>query len=331
MSNINSPEEEKTPAFLLKTKSIPNDGYEEKFQDVKVEGNGFEPVFVPVLEHKFVEEGVREVRALLKNTEIGKEEGKKYGGLIFTSQRAVELFAKLVEEGNDGRVKDILHWSCDSANIFIESDAWPHLQDVPIYTVGPATSRALRSIPQSPPLNIFGAETGNGEALAHYMLDHYGKWYEDRKIKPPLLFMVGEQRRDIIPKTLMDPALPEGRRIQVDELVVYGTGVMESFEQNFTELLKGTEGRKSRWVVVFSPTGCEAMLRALGLLDPETGTVKNLARGEEQLRRTFIATIGPTTRDYLKNTFNYETDVCADKPSPEGVIEGIKNFSKNIK
>ncbi|PQE26472.1 uroporphyrinogen-III synthase protein [Rutstroemia sp. NJR-2017a BBW] len=292
---------------------IPNDGYEEKFQDVKVEGDEFEPVFVPVLEHKFVEEGVQEVKALLKNKEVGKEEGKKYGGLIFTSQRAVELFAKLVEEGHD------------------ESDAWPHLQDVPIYTVGPATSRALQSIPQSPPLNIFGAETGNGEALAHYMLDHYGKWYEDRKIKPPLLFMVGEQRRDIIPKTLMDPALPEGKRIQVDELVVYGTGVMESFEQNFTELLKATEGRKTRWVVVFSPTGCEAMLRALGLLDPETGTVKQFARGEEQLRRTFIATIGPTTRDYLKNTFDYEPDVCADKPSPEGVIDGIKKFSENRK
>jgi uroporphyrinogen-III synthase len=219
----------------------------------------------------------------------------------------------------------------DSANIFVESEAWPHLQDVPIYTVGPATSRALRSIPQNPPLNIFGEETGNGEALAHYMLDHYGKWYEDRKTKPSLLFMVGEQRRDIIPKTLMDPTLSEEKRIQVDELVVYGTGVMESFEQNFAELLKGTEGRKLRWVVVFSPTGCEAMLRALGLLDPETGTVKPFGSGEEKVRKTFIATIGPTTRDYLKNTFNYEPDVCADKPSPEGVIDGIKKFLENKK
>ncbi|KAM3072063.1 hypothetical protein ACMFMG_008524 [Clarireedia jacksonii] len=312
MSNTNL-QKERVPAFLLKTKSIPNDGYEEKFQDVKVEGSGFEPVFVPVLEHKFVEEGVQEVKAFLKNREIGNQDKNKYGGLIFTSQRAVELFAKLVEEGND------------------ESETWPNLQDVPIYTVGPATSRALRSIPQSPPLNIFGAETGNGEALAYYMLDHYGKWYDDRKIKPPLLFMVGEQRRDIIPKTLMDPTLPEERRIQVDELVVYGTGVMESFEQNFTELLKGTEVRKSRWVVVFSPTGCEAMLRALGWLDPEMGKAKHLANEEGTQRKTFIATIGPTTRDYLKNTFDYEPDVCADKPSPEGVIEGIKKFSQNRK
>lgn len=205
-------------------------------------------------------------------------------------------------------------------------DNWPYLQDIPIYTVGPATSRALRSIPQNPPLNIFGAETGNGEALAHYMLEHYGNWYKDRALKPSLLFMVGEQRRDIIPKTLMDPTLPGEKRIQVDELVVYGTGVMESFEEDFTNLLRDTRDRDVRWVVVFSPTGCEAMLRTLGMLDSRTGKVKQVDERDERNRKTFIATIGPTTRDYLKSTFDYEPDVCAEKPSPEGVIEGIKRF-----
>ncbi|QSZ31347.1 hypothetical protein DSL72_000910 [Monilinia vaccinii-corymbosi] len=202
------------------------------------------------------------------------------------------------------------------------SDQWPYLQDIPIYTVGPATSRALRSISHNPPLNIFGAETGNGETLAHYILEHYGDWYRDRTFKPSLLFMVGEQRRDIIPKTLMDPSLSEDKRIQVDELVVYGTGVMESFEENFTNLLRETKDRKTRWVVVFSPTGCGAMLRCLGMLDSQTGKFKQSdAKGN-----TFIATIGPTTRDYLRNTFDYEPDVCAEKPSPEGIIEGISKF-----
>lgn len=98
------------PVFLLKTKSTPNDGYEERFEEVGFnamryggEGErGFEPVFVPVLEHRFVEEGVEVVKTLLREREIGKDEQKKYGGLIFTSQRAVELFAKLVEEGRGG-------------------------------------------------------------------------------------------------------------------------------------------------------------------------------------------------------------------------------------
>jgi uroporphyrinogen-III synthase len=180
----------------------------------------------------------------------------------------------------------------------------------------------LRAIPQDPPLNIYGSDTGNGEALAHYMLDHYGKWYEERDVKPPLLFLVGEQRRDIIPKTLKDPALPDDRSIQVDELVVYGTGVMQSFEENFKRILLETKDKKMRWVVVFSPTGCEAMLRSLDLLDPETGKAKSSKNLVE--RNTFIATIGPTTRDFLQTTLGFEPDVCASKPSPEGVEEGIR-------
>ncbi|TVY94518.1 Uroporphyrinogen-III synthase [Lachnellula willkommii] len=296
---------EKTPVLLLKTKSLPNDGYKEQFDATK-EGIQFEPVFVPVLEHQLLEEGLKVARDALRNKEIGRQAAAKYGGLIFTSQRAVEAFAKLVDEGQD-------------------VDSWPHLQDIPIYTVGPATSRALRSIPQTPPLNIFGSETGNGEALAHYMIDHYGKWYKDMEIKPPLLFLVGEQRRDIIPKTLMNPALPRNRRIQVDELAVYGTGVMESFEKDFSKLLKETENKPMRWVVVFSPTGCEAMLRALCMLDPETGKVKT---ENQRDGKTHIATIGPTTRDFLQTSFDFEPDVCAEKPSPEGVEAGIETFLK---
>ena len=87
-----------TPVLLLKTKSTPNDGYEEQFSTVR-DGLIFEPTFVPVLEHRFLEEGLSIVRDQLQQRKIGKEPGAGYGGLIFTSQRAVEAFAKLVEEG----------------------------------------------------------------------------------------------------------------------------------------------------------------------------------------------------------------------------------------
>jgi uroporphyrinogen-III synthase len=157
------------------------------------------------------------------------------------------------------------------------------------------------------------------------MLDHYGEWYRDREVKPPVLFLVGEQRRDIIPKTLMNPELAGSRRIQVDELEVYGTGVMESFEEDFTKILQETADNINRWVVVFSPTGCDAMLRALNMLDSATCKVKS----RDQLQtnsNTYIATIGPTTRDYLRKNFGFEPDVCAEKPSPQGVEDGIRKF-----
>lgn len=135
----------------------------------------------------------------------------------------------------------------------------------------------------------------------------------------------------------MNPELPKNQYIQVDELEVYGTGIMESFEQNFSDILNtgGHSGKDSekpvRWVVVFSPTGCEAMLRVLNMLDPETGKVKTGERGggcgkRKGRRDTYIATIGPTTRDFLRKRFGFEPDVCAEKPSPEGIGAGIKKF-----
>ncbi|KAI0414562.1 uroporphyrinogen-III synthase [Xylaria grammica] len=303
-----SPDRPKVPVLLLKTKSSPTDAYEDLFSTPH-DDFCFEPTFVPVLQHCFQEEGLKGVRELLQGKKINGDVDSAYGGLIFTSQRAVEAFAKLVDEGQ-GR-----------------DESWPHLQDVPIYSVGPATTRALKAIPQSPPLRIFGEHTGTGDALARYILEHYSEWYRNRPTKPPLLFLVGEQRRDIIPKTLMDDTLPADTRIEVTETEVYGTGVMESFPKDFEKILSSTRDRFTRWVVVFSPTGCDSMLRGLSLIIDEK-TMK-AAKGPGP-RTTYIATIGPTTRDHLVRTFGFEPDVCAEKPSPEGVREAIINFKRSL-
>lgn len=195
---------------------------------------------------------------------------------------------------------------------------WPHLQDVPVYSVGPATTRALKAVPQQPPLQVFGEHTGIGDKLAPFILEHYGEWYKDRESKPPLLFLVGEKRRDIIPKVLREAGW------QVDEVVVYGTGELQSFKEDFRRRLGETADRPRRWVVVFSPSGCDSMLSALDLLDESTGKTKRGGTG----RRTFIATIGPTTRDHLIQKFGYHPDVCAEQPTPEGIWEGISQFSQ---
>ena len=131
-------------------------------------------------------------------------------------------------------------------------------------------------------------------------------------------------RRDIIPKTLMDEALPVQKRVGVEEIVVYETGVMESFEGDFADVVGRSEGPV--WVVVFSPTGCEAMLRVLGL-GPFAGDGTGKGKGNG---RVFVATIGPTTRDHLREKFGFEAHVCAPRPSPEGVLEGIEEFMSGI-
>ena len=142
--------------------------------------------------------------------------------------------------------------------------------------------------------------------------------------KKPVLFLVGEKRRDVIPRMLMDPELPERERVQVDEMEVYRTGELEEFEFQFTQTLARTKSDSLRWVVVFSPTAGEGMFGGLGWLDKANGRVKADIMGPG--RRTFIACIGPTTREYLVQEFGFEPDVVAKKPSPQGVKDGIERF-----
>ncbi|KAJ5662473.1 uncharacterized protein N7477_010089 [Penicillium maclennaniae] len=288
------------PILLLKTRSSPNDGYEEFFT-----ANNYTPTFVPVLEHRFNDKNLAHVRSLFitgafnaSDNGNSKTSSPKYGGMIFTSQRAVEGFANMISQHGLS----------------------PPSQDIPLYTVGPATARTLTTLRNAhlPSSTIHGADTGTGEKLAHLMLQHYNTLH-DTEENPKLLFLVGEQRRDIIPKTLMDPNIPQNKQIPVEEVVVYETGEMESFEGDFRKVMELAERESERvvWVVVFSPSGCEAMLRVL-----ELGPY---AKDDGGRGNVFVATIGPTTRDHLRG-LGFEPHVCAEKPSPEGVGEGIRRF-----
>ncbi|OAR01305.1 hypothetical protein LLEC1_02712 [Akanthomyces lecanii] len=226
------------PVLLLKTQSTPGDSYHDKLTAARLpNGRRLTPIFVPVMLHRFDDDGIDTLRNLLRDQKISNQPDAAFGGLIFTSQRAVEAFTHVVNSEKATQAYE-----------------WPHLQDIPIYSVGPATTRALSAVSQEPSLQVFGEHTGNGEALAHYILDHYGAWYHERPTNPPLL-----------------------------------------------------------------------MLRGLGLLD-EAGQVIPGSRDG----KTFIATIGPTTRDFLIGTFGFHPDVCAAKPSPDGILEGIVEFEARV-
>ncbi len=204
-----------------------------------------------------------------------------------------------------------------------------------LYVVGPATERALRAVrdERCAGCGIYGGEgAGSGERLARIMLGEgegngaYNVREREGGRKRPVLFLVGEKRRDVIPRMLMDAALPEGERIQVDEMEVYRTGELEEFEFHFTQALAQINPELVRWVVMFSPTAGEGMLRGLGLLDKATVRVK--ANMGDSGRSTFVACIGPTTKDYLVQKFGFEPDVVAKRPSPQGVKDGIESFMK---
>lgn len=83
--------------MLLKTKSSPTDAYEDIFSQPH-DGLSFEPTFVPVLEHKFDEYGMKTVKHALDVGKMGSDQDN-FGGIIFTSQRAVEAFTRVVQDG----------------------------------------------------------------------------------------------------------------------------------------------------------------------------------------------------------------------------------------
>lgn len=311
---------DQVPVYLLKTKSSPADGYEEYFE--ALQDGRFKPVFVPVLEHILRDDTLRTLRrsaerfAFAGGSEATARQiatnnpAKRYGGIIFTSQRAVDAFGTVV------------------AKLDPTKKAAMFDKDMPIYVVGPATARGVAALEL--PCPILGEETGNGDELAQFILKHYNNLSHDithlNGQKLPLLFLVGEQRRDIIPKSLQSDALFPFEHIAVTEVIVYETGEMATFEEDFTDLLRSAKAArvKEQWVVVFSPQGCEAMLSALDWIDEKTGQYSG---GKREIvsgpMKTRVATIGPTTRDFLREQLGFEPDVCAETPSAEGLGKGI--------
>ncbi|KAF2152467.1 tetrapyrrole biosynthesis, uroporphyrinogen III synthase [Myriangium duriaei CBS 260.36] len=299
--------------LLLKTKSTPSDAYEDFFSS-KTTGN-FTPKFVRVLQHQFLDNVLEWVRGaviegcFLADKDTMKSDKSPFGGIIFTSQRAVEAFSLAVSAIDRQLLETLLP------------------KTLPLYVVGPATANAVRAIGLS--CLVLGEHTGNGDVLADFILEDYSHFGKGGQ-RLPLLFLVGEQRRDIIPRKLQSEELSEKRRITVIEKTVYGTTEREDFAAEFAGILQDhLQKFDSTWIVVFSPTGCGAMLRVLGWLNEQHKYEATLQQSQGQ--RIYIATIGPTTRDFLARQFDYRPHVCAEKPSPEGVGQAIIDYKTVIR
>lgn len=300
---------EKVPLLLLKTRSTPDDSYEEHFGSKGI----FAPIFVPVLEHRLKQESVSEVTQLIQTGGFSGKGSKysKYGGLIFTSQRAVEAFATIIHGLRDNDV--------DLSVLFASH--------VPFYVVGPATARGVSSLDLQ--CQILGEETGNGDALAPLILDHFNRLcYDKPETERTLLFLVGEQRRDIIPRSLQSTKLSPASRIGVHEIPIYETEELESFPAHLRNSIDSATraNRNRQWIAVFSPTGCRAMLEGLGLLDNNAQLIQ---AQQLQPRSCKVVTIGPTTQAYLFNRFAFEADACASSPSPKGVEDAIRAYEES--
>lgn len=149
------------------------------------------------------------------------------------------------------------------------------------YAVGPKTGRWLRKLG----LEVTGEHTGTAAALADRIVSDAPE--------APVLFLSGNRRRE---------ALPEGLRsggVAFEEQVVYETHTRTTLD------LPGPSA--ACWLVVFSPSGLEA-----------------LAEAEVPVDAYRLAAIGPTTAGALRDA-GYTVAAVAETPTPDALVQAIRD------
>nr|CAG8514438.1 11201_t:CDS:2 [Entrophospora candida] len=144
------------------------------------------------------------------------------------------------------------------------SGSWLKL---PIFVVGKATEKSIKNLGFN---NVFGAkESGSSELLANYIETYYAE-HNDQIIQkknnisastsitttatPLLLFLVGDKRRDELPKKLLEA------KINFQELLIYETKPNPQFSIELNKIFKTSSHHNDDdwWIVFFSPSGVDA-------------------------------------------------------------------------
>ncbi|SCW01738.1 LAFE_0E06172g1_1 [Lachancea fermentati] len=254
-----------TRVLLLKNRTTPDDAYEQNFLSKE-----FDPVFIPLIKHTHLP---AQALQLFQNDEYLSS----LQNIIITSQRTVECLN-------------------ESIMPLLSEKQLFELRNKTVYTVGPATQVFLQRCGFTDVRG--GPDAGNGDILASLIISElFGSGNSNSLEYPELLFLVGETRRDIIPKKLNEAGL------KVQEIVTYKT---ESLSDNL--------GRFKFyctpfcWVVFFSSQGTEEIVKYL----------KNHPDSK-------IASIGPTTDRYLL-TKGLKSNLVSSKPEPLSLINAMIDF-----
>ncbi|KZP27996.1 tetrapyrrole biosynthesis, uroporphyrinogen III synthase [Athelia psychrophila] len=252
----------------------------------KFREHGFRPVSLPVLETAFVD--VDDLRECIAGGP------KRYAGVIITSARSCEAWANgLVSTESPG------DWS-----------------SIPFYVVGAATHKVLSSIP-GPRIIRGGAQTGTSERLARFILDDLPR---DTRTKPILLYLTGDKNRDTLPNILAEGG------VEIQPLKVYETRGSSTFAEDLKGAIEHIHPEAPHWIVFFAPSAAEfvtPILRCFFSLPSLVPLAPEEAISQAKLRKAELATIGPTTRDFLLNTLSLRVAATALKPNSESLVDAI--------
>jgi uroporphyrinogen-III synthase len=179
----------------------------------------------------------------------------------------------------------------------------------PVFVVGPGTHAEAQKLGFT---HIYGQETGQSSKLGPLILSFYTNTLEKElgeldRGKKPLLFLVGDKRRDTLPDFLTSNAIP------FSELLVYETKPSLSFSQdykNWRDRYINKDDRNSEysiWLSAFSPSGVDIVLPFI----------------QSDLSYIKMASIGSTTTSYLKS-LGLQVHAQAESPTLESLVQAIR-------
>ncbi|XP_077407351.1 uroporphyrinogen-III synthase isoform X2 [Vanacampus margaritifer] len=181
---------------------------------------GLQATLLPVLSFKFVS---------LNTLSEKLFQPEKYGGLIFTSPRAVEAVKMCLEDKRE-------EWERTAKNKWNSKS---------VFVVGKATAALVRHLG----LNPLGEDTGTAEVLSRVIIER-----EDSNISP-LFFPCGSIKREVLPMALRENGVP------LETLTVYQTAEHPDVGKNLTDYFAAQGPPAS--VAFFSPSGVHFCLQAL--------------------------------------------------------------------
>ncbi|KAL0060113.1 uroporphyrinogen-III synthase [Marasmius tenuissimus] len=277
----------KSTVILLRAPTETEDKYEAAFSAI-----GYASHSVPVLETSLT--NIDELERIIQT-------GPVYDGVIITSARACEAWRDAVD-------------SLEDRSTEITGDSW---QEKPFFVVGKGTGSSLADIharhPRSPlvpnPSLIKGEDCGNANELGRFIV-------EDFKSKPvKLLYLTGDKNRDTLPNILRDGD------VDFHALKVYETQGSSSFPNDLRSTLdKANPDTVRWWIVFFAPSAAQFVLPYL----KEHFTLPGSTDASETSKPlASIASIGPTTDTYLRETLKLHVGAMATKPTPEDLVRAI--------
>ncbi|XP_015428362.1 PREDICTED: uroporphyrinogen-III synthase isoform X2 [Myotis davidii] len=247
--------------------------------------HGLEATLIPVLSFEFLS-------LPTLSEKLSRPEG--YGGLIFTSPRAVEAVELSLEQDGksegEGRIPPV-------GDTGFQKSVWKKsLRETwnakPVYVVGNATASLVKKLG----LEAEGESSGNAEKLAEYVCSR-----EPPAL--PLLFPCGALRGEALPQMLKDKGIP------MESIIVYRKiphpGIQVNLDSYYSK-----QGIPAS-IAFFSPSGLTYSLTH----------IRELSGGRvEQIK---FAAIGPTTARALAAQA-LPVSCTAESPTPQALAAGIR-------